>query len=236
VKFVPKQMAKNEYRYTETEYMKYIDNIKKIYNIEITEYDKPNIYNLIDYDIKYEKNSIDLLIFSIYDLDRFIVEQQLYMFENQINLANIFIGMLIGLKYTKKNGTFILFFGSVAYKHLADIYLILSKYFEKSDLYYPEISNLYKKTGTYGIFRNFKGISQQDYNELLNILEDIKKIYPNGAQSFNIYTPELRKRFQITKPIDNTIPHNHITGFLNIKPDDTIYNFYVYKVKNKIAN
>jgi hypothetical protein len=204
--------------------------MKNIYNINIVDYDK-SLYELpfeifnIDIDIDTNKPDTNkqhknmLVMYTIYNFGG-----NVFMYENYLNISNIFIGALTGLNNTHIGGTFILFFGSVAYKHLADIYLILSKYFEKSDLYYPEISNLYKKTGTYGIFRNFKGISQQDYNELLNILEDIKKIYPNGAQSFNIYTPELRKRFKITKPIDNTIPHNHITGFLNIKATDPIYN------------
>ena len=199
----------------------YINIIKGIYDIKIIEY-LDTLYNLpivtID-NININKN--DLVIYNIYDSDNY-----LYVYENYLNIPNIFIGALLGLKYTALNGTFILNFGSVAYKQLADIYLILSKYFKEHYLYYPEISNLFKRTGTHAIFKGFKGISDSEYNKLIDILKSIEKIYPNGSNDFNIYDKELRKHFYINRPINSklAIAHNHIIGFLENKPDDPIYS------------
>ena len=69
-----------------------------------------------------------------------------------------------------------------------------------------------------------KIITDKEYNDLLEILASIKQNYPNGSDSFNIYTPELRHRFKITKPINDSIPHYHINGFLNTSITDPIYN------------
>ena len=209
--------GENKYKDVLSEWNKYKKTMQDIYNLDILDY-KKSIYDLpfesLDNDNKY-----NLVIYTIYDFGG-----NVFMYENYLNTPNIFVGALLGLKNTKLKGTFILNIGSVAYKHLADIYLILSKYFEKSDLYYPEISNPFKKTGTHCIFRNFKGITYKEYNDLLEILALIKQNYPNGSDSFNIYTPELRHRFKITKPIDNSIPHYHINGFLNTSSNDPIYN------------
>lgn len=211
--------GENKYQDTLKEWNKYKITMHDIYNIDFIDYQKSI------YDLPYETfkssatNKHNLVIYTIYDFGG-----NVFMYENYLNIPNIFVGALTGLKHTNIGGTFILNLGSVAYKHLADIYIIVSKYFENSDLYYPEISNLFKKTGTIAIFRNFKGIPEKDYNELCNILDEIKIVYPNGSNSFNIYTPEVRKQFKITKPIDNDAIKTHIIGFLNYRADNTIYD------------
>lgn len=211
--------GENKYQDTLKEWNKYKITMRDIYNIDVIDYQKSI------YDLPYETfktsatNKHNLVIYTIYDFGG-----NVFMYENYLNIPNIFVGALTGLKHTNIGGTFILNLGSVAYKHLADIYIIVSKYFENSDLYYPEISNLFKKTGTIAIFRNFKGITEKDYNELCNLLDEIKIIYPNGSNSFNIYTPEVRKQFKITKPIDNDAIKTHIIGFLNYRADNTIYD------------
>jgi hypothetical protein len=129
--------------------------------------------------------------------------------------------MMMTLKYTKINGNCIINLGSVVYKQTADIYLILKEYFEESNLYYPEISNLFKDNGVNAIFKNFKGINKSDYDNLMDILLKLLKLYPNDLlSSFNIYNKEDRERFKIIKPIDETKKEKYITGFL---PDDTDY-------------
>jgi hypothetical protein len=214
-----------DYEKYKNNYNKFINNIAKIYNINTIKYND-TLYNLpfvkIDnLDNKY--NKYDIIIYSYYD---FYFDSNLYMYENILNIPTILVGSLIGLKYTNLGGTFIIHFGSVAYKPIADIYLLLSRYFIKSDLYYPEFSNLFKKTGTYGIFRDFKGINDNELQHIVDLLNDVKKVYPLGSESFNIYTPEIRDYFGIKKPIDSVIAKNykHITGFLNYKEDDPIYN------------
>ena len=201
-------------------YINYINTVKNIYDIQIINYND-NLYTLPKTHIETIKNKYNIVIYTLYQFDK-----NLFMYENYLNLPNIFIGALVGLKYTEIGGTFILNFGSVAYKHLADIYLIVSQYFEVHHLYYPEISNLFKKTGTQGIFKKFIGIKDNDYNNLLKILNNIEKIYPNGSNDFNIYDLEIRKKYKITKPIDVILQnkYKYIVGFLDTKPNNPIYD------------
>ena len=138
---------------------------------------------------------------------------------------------MIGLKHTEIGGIFILYFGSVAYKHLADIYVIVADYFESHSLFYPEISNLYKKGGTYGIFTGFKGICDTEFNKLIKLLDKTNEIYPNDGIDFNIYDEKLREELHITKPINSAInKQTNIIGYL----DDKLINDNNYNKYNKI--
>ena len=101
---------------------------------------------------------------------------------------------MVALKYTELNGIFILNLGNVCRKPYADIYLILKQYFNEAHLYYPEISNMVKPTGVFGIFKGFKGISKTELEKYEIIFEELKEQYPNNMiDKFNIYEPELRK-------------------------------------------
>ncbi len=196
------------------EWKTYIDNIKKIYNLNIQNHND-SIYNLIQSSKSNASTNIesfDIIYYASYVLPKGISELESYY-----NTPNIYIGMLYGLQNLNKNGTFILYFGSVAYKHLEDIYIILSKYFETSNLFYPEISNLYKKSGLCGVFQNFKGCDPEIMSKLIDMLDEIKKIYPNDGADFNINDVDVRKELIITKPIDPLLPkQKFITGFLNV--------------------
>ena len=209
----------NEKQYLQERYKEkpiYLDIIKQIYDINII-YFKDKIENLLNIDIE-NINKYKLFIYN-----NFILSQDFFMYNDFHNVINLYVGMMMSFKYVKIGGTFIIHLGCVAYKHTADIYLILKEYFEESNLYYPEISNLYKDAGIHAIFKNFKGISIIEYNILLNILNNLIKIYPDDLlKSFNIYDKKDRDNFDISKPIDedeNKI-EKYITGFL---PDDTDY-------------
>ena len=68
--------------------------------------------------------------------------------------------------------------------------------FNEAHLYYPEISNIVKPTGVFGIFKGFKGISKTELEKYETIFEELKEQYPNNMiDKFNIYEPELRKEF-----------------------------------------
>ena len=193
----------------------YIDKFKNIYNLDI-ELFTSKIETLLDIDIK-NINNYTLFFYSIYYIDN-----QFTVYNDFYNTINLFIGLLLCLKYTKIGGYFIINLGSVAYKQTADIYLILKEYFEKSNLYYPEISNLYKDTGVLGVFQNFTGISSIEYNNLLKILNKLINKYPdNLIKDFNIYDKEQREKFNITKSHDESKRETYITGFL---PDNTDYS------------
>ena len=192
----------------------YLDIIKNIYETNII-YFKDKIENLLDIDIE-NINKYKLFIYN-----NFILSHSFFMYNDFLNVINLYVGMMMNFKYVKIGGTFIIHLGSVSYKHTADIYLILKEYFEESNLYYPEISNLYKDNGIIGIFKNFKGISIIDYNIFLEILNKLIKMYPNNVEyNFNIYNKEDRDKFKISKPIDENKRQKYITGFL---PDDTDY-------------
>ena len=213
----------NYYKVILDEWQKYIDNITKIYNINIQKY-SGSIYDLINTKDINNNANYDIIYYDVYS-----VVKGIGLFESFYNTPNIYVGMLYGLHRLNINGTLIFYMGSVAYKHFADIYLILSKYFEKSDLFYAEISNNYMKTGTFGIFQNFKGCDKNTINKLNNILEDVKKIYPNDGYDFNITDSKIREKYLITKPIEhNNISYNIINGFLDDNKNNSNNEIYSY--------
>ena len=201
---------------------KIINNISKLYNFNSILFDK-NIYELLDF-----QNSKIFFKNKLVYYDIFIRVRGVGQYEHYYNTANILVGILLGLKYTSINGTFILYLGSVAYKHIADLYIIVSKYFKTHNLYYPEISNLIKNNGTIAIFTSFIGINDNEYNDIINIYNKVKNILTNGGYDFNIYNEEIRKNnFMTYKKIDTELEkqeHFYIIGFLDTKPDNPIYN------------
>jgi len=193
--------------------LNFLNTIKNIYDIDIIDKTNENIYLLPNlYPELY--STFNLNMYSIN-----IVNNEFYMADIFYNVINIYIGALVGLKYTSLNGTFILNLNSISNKPIADIYLILKQYFKESHLYYAEISNMVKLSGTYGIFQGFKGIKKDELENLENIFEKLKKQYPNNMiEKFNIYDSEIRKDFNITKPIEQIGNRfKYIDGFLNIK-------------------
>jgi hypothetical protein len=214
-----------------------IYKLTKLYSFKTDVFTK-SLYELINFENIKES---DLLCYHIYkDSHNFS-----YL-DNYYNIINLFIGLLIGLKYVKPNGSLILDFHGIINKPTADIYLILKKYYKQSYLYHPEICSHIKRSGTYGIFKGFKGISNAEYDELYNILIKLQNKYPNNIDDFNIYDPELRKYFEVQKPIDNNNIKPYISGFLDL-PDssskyDEIINFndnkYIehYLVLKKLEN
>ena len=221
----------------------YLNKIKKIYNVDMTDnYDKKDIY-LLPYLYPKLYNSFNIIVYSIYNIDKI-----LNYFDEFYNIINIYIGALVALKYTELNGIFILNLGNVCRKPYADIYLILKQYFNEAHLYYPEISNMVKPTGVFGIFKGFKGISKTELEKYETIFEELKEQYPNNMiDKFNIYEPELRKEFNINTPIETIKKrYKYIDGFLNInrksKEFETMYkeiiefNNYIYSKKLRYVN
>ena len=192
------------------------ERFKNVFENLNVSYFNDKIELLLDYNEEY-KNKYKYIFYDI-----FLQHADFWLYSCFHNTINIFVGMLMSLKYTQIGGYFIIYLGFIAYKQTADIYLILKQYFEESNLYYPEISNLYKDNDVIGVFKKFKGISTLEYNNLLEILYKLIKLYPdNLITNFNIYDKEERESFNITKPIDESKREKYITGFL---PDDTDYS------------
>jgi hypothetical protein len=212
----------NYFKNVEKQWEIIINNTNQIYKINIQSYDDL-IYNLVDLqsdifrvDIS-QSSKLDLIFYDVY-----VIIKEFTRFETFYNIPSIFTGLFYSLKNLNHGGTLILNLGSVAYKCTADIYLILEEFFETSDLFYSEIANLYKKNGTIGIFQKFKGCPNYVYNKLFNILEDIKKIFPDGGNEFNITESEVVKQHSLT-PLDKPATKIIINGFLNI-PESTYSN------------
>jgi len=199
----------------------YIKNVENIYNIENIKFND-SIYNLINFDfINSNKNNYKIIYYSV--LTFYL---NVFRYENYYTIPVRFVGILFMLKNLKLNGTFIFNINYLEYKFEADMILIISKYFEKYDLSKPEIHNEYKRSGINLIFENFKGINNNEYLELLKILETIKKLYPEEGKEFNIYDKDIRHELRITKPIvkiPSVIP-KQIIGFLDTNINDKIYD------------
>ena len=118
---------------------------------------------------------------------------------SHINIINILVGVISGLKYTKPGGVFILHFYSIINKSYANLYLFCKQWFETGNLYLPECVNEYKQTGTYGIFTGFKGVPESVMRQLDALIFNLRKIYKNGDFDTNIYDPEIRKLCNIYK-------------------------------------
>jgi hypothetical protein len=176
-----------------------IENLEDLYNKIKTTYDF-NFYNLNDsiYSLVEDNNSIkksNIINYSVYNLNFYNHTAQI---DNYTNVINIFVGLLVGLKYLKHGGIFILNFNAIVNKPTADIYLIAKKYFKKSDLYYPEVSNMVKRTGCIAVFTGYQGCPNEDYDKLYNILQYFKKMYPMYPKDFNIDDKKIIDMYELS--------------------------------------
>jgi len=195
----------------------YIKNISSIYKINNINYND-TIYNINSSQNTSTISRTNKLIF--WSVDKVI--NGITKYNSYYNIPLYISGILFSLKHLVKTGTLIFNIESVVYKHTADIILIIANYFEKWDLFYPELHNRYKRSGTTAIFTNFKGITATDIKYLEDLLEKVKSIYPDEANSFNIINKDLRRDLHLWK---TPIP---------IKPLKNIISFLDYDIKDKI--
>ena len=78
--------------------------------------------------------------------------------------------MIFCLDHLSNNGILIVHIQNVAYKHIADLILIIAQFFTSYSLYQPEIHHKYKSNGTNVMFKNFKGLSDNDRKYLFALL------------------------------------------------------------------
>ena len=216
--------TENYFQKNKDEWQSYIKNLQSVYHIDITNYTK-SLYDLIHITFSSNAESTTLKYQLVYTTI-LLVDYEVDLFENHCNTPNIFVNMLIGLKYTDIGGTFIMHFGSLAYKHISDIYVVLASFFEINDIWNSQLQLPYKKNGTFGIFQKFKGITNGEYDKLLDILDEIKDLYPNSSNDFNIYDPTIRHKYFVSKPINPDMAQRfkHIIGFLDVDDTSAIYS------------
>jgi len=189
-----KQYYSYRLRDNDNNFQELYKKIKAIYNFNFYNLNS-SIYSLIE-----DNNSIKKSNIISYGVYNFLYKIQNYdktmKIDNYINIINIFVGLLIGLKYLTPGGILILNFNAIVNKATADIYLIGKKYFKKTDLYYPEVSNMSKRSGCCGIFTGYQGCPKEDYDKLYNILQNLKKKYPSYPNDFNINDPKIIDMYQ----------------------------------------
>ena len=115
---------------------------------------------------------------------------------------------LLALKNLKKGGSFVLFIMNILLKTHADLIIILREYFEIYHLYNYEIQAKYKLIHCVVIFKNFKGISDSEFNKLQKLY---KELIP--------YSPNILNKNEDIVPLDT-----FIYSYLDINIQDKIYD------------
>lgn len=180
------------------------DNLSHIYKIKLNKFTK-SIYDLPFEDTK----KYDIISYKVY-----VWNKNTNGDENIRNLINIYVGMLSIINYNKIGGSAILYIYSVVDKSYADIYYILKMYYTNVFLYHPEISNPFKRSGTFVMCQNLINNNTKDLNHILN---KIKNIYPNDINDINIHKFKIIKNKTHYEPViyKQTDNKPYISGFLN---------------------
>jgi len=190
-----------------------INKIKIIYNMNLIIFDK-NVYDLFYLKFREKK---DLII-----INNIFFEKEIYVYISELqNYLLKIVEVIYALKNLNKEGSLIILFNSIVFKQSADLYLWLKKHFQESHLYYPEIAEKSKISGTYAIFKGFKELSKQEMDFIENYLLKIQNDYPNSVNDFNVYDKKTRDFFKITKPIINK--SNLIEPLLNLQDNSPEY-------------
>jgi len=223
--------SQNYYKNLFVEWQQRINEISSIYNINTINYDgaiydiEKNIKKQFEQFEQFEQSSSSKISNDnklIYiNLKKYI--DGVGKYDDYYNIPMYISGFIFALKHLKKSGILLFNIQSVVYKHCADIILIISKYFEKYDLYYPDIHSRYKRSGTIVIFTHFKGLNSSDIQYLDDLRETVKSIYPNEANDFNIHNPELRDELFLYKTPIPIKPQKNIISFLDYDITDDIY-------------
>ena len=149
-------VSQNYYKSLFPEWQQRINEISSIYNINTINYDG-EIYDIEKQFGQSEQSSSskvprdNKLIYI--NLKKYI--DGVGKYDDYYNIPIYISSFIFALKHLKKGGILLFNIQSVVYKHCADIILIISKYFEKYELYYPDIHNRYKRSGTITIFTGF---------------------------------------------------------------------------------
>ncbi len=209
----------NDFENKNNNFNKLYELLRKMYEFNFKQL-PDSIYSLIEIETLIEKS--DIIHYGIFNLKYYNNMEKL---DNYTNIINIFIGLLVGLKYLKNDGILILDFNAVVNKATADIYLIAKKYFKKTDLYHHEVSNLVKRSGCYGIFRGFKGCPKEDFDKLLKILQEFKEMYPEYPKGLQITDKKIIDKYQMTNVNEykSKVTNKYIYGFLDIPENDDYY-------------
>lgn len=173
--------------------------------------------------IEYSLNKYDVIVYNMKYIDKEIGELLLDHLNTPLYLA----GIICCLKNLTNNGNFVLVIDQLRTKAIADLLIICQKYFEKTVLYYPEVHNNVKMSGTVAIFKGFLGIDSDIFHKLSKAM-NIYTEYDSSLIDFNINDAILREKYGVTRKLDQNKQYRYINGFIKGEIDnryDFISNF-----------
>jgi hypothetical protein len=151
------------------------------------------------------------------------IENNLNRLSDFFNIPYIFQGLLECITRLNRGGQCILYLGTVIHKPIADIHIIMSRYFKTSRLYQPEIYNHIKRDGVSGVYHDFQGIPQADLDALIAIKRKLEQMYPRGHHDFSMSDPKFLKELDIPLP-DKPATCKYVNGFLDTSITSPIYD------------
>ena len=210
-----------------TKYAHEMYNKNKIkYKIDYTEvaesFNNTTINNIINsYTIKF-----DYILINCY--------YQENLFDEMINHTNLISNLCIALSLLNKNGSIGITINTLLNKVSKQILNYIFSLFNKKYLFFKNLSYCHHNH-IYILCENFKGIDDNDIKQLFNLNEELYKIDPTGFKNYNILDKDIRKEFDITKPINDTTQKLFIDclyddKFNNEELDKQIYNFNLHKL------
>ena len=219
-----KFISKNKYKINNlviNSIYKYNKNTKWLYDNKNKKYDKNNknivLINYFNRDNMIQKK-YDIIVSNI---SCQILNSWINSFTNIHLFFNLFLFFILNLNV---NGSASYFVGTINIKPFADILILAKKYFKEVKLLNSKLNTHYRTGGMTVIFKEFKGISKKDLNELWSIFDQLQKHDPTTC-SFNIKDPKIRKKYGITKPITKESVFTYPEQFLDLPIDSPEYDF-----------
>lgn len=195
------------------------ENDKHIY-YETNRYHKEHLLELKKNNNYYVNN------FFSFNIDNLIDKK--YLNEPLTNLFTVY-NFLLSCIFCNKNAncSYLLSIGITKLSY--QIIFFISTFFNKlviTNVKYSPSSSHILLIGT-----GFKGISDSEFNKLLDVYDKWSKIQPNFGARLNIHDKKIRDQFYITKPIKST----DTTDFIESIFENELPESFVNKINNFIS-
>jgi hypothetical protein len=145
-----------------------------------------NIENPLDSEFLFGEGKYDCIS---YNVSYFSLKREEYAMSELINLRILFYGVLYILQHLEKGGSAVVNVNTCYLTITADVLALLQKHFKRSHFYYPKIHNLYKRSGTYLVLRNFGGIAKSEFEPYRKLFDQLHKLDPTGVK-FELQQPD----------------------------------------------
>ena len=162
-------------------------------------------------------------------------------FEELSNINKHFFSFLVAVNNLKNGGNFVINIGLLNKKITCDMILLFKQFFNKYEIFVPEIENELSLGGFQIIFYGFNNKSYNSHinNKMLDIFKAMLKLDPTSI-NFNIFNKKLRERYNIWRNIIFESTNKFVCSLLKINADsseyDTFRNFNKNYYKKRIKN